>query len=325
MMHRQSDVRAVVRGGPTDGGAVTTMTDGDRPQQWKEELQNFEEIATFLQPSPGEVPELPGIAICGFSIPLQGLIGGDHLVYIDFNKRYDLDVRIREAEELARPEVAAQLRRLKSRAGILVADVSGHRTTDAMICAMLHQAFLLGATYELDVSGEITTRLFEHINTRFHKTTRVNKYFTMIYGEISTEGKFRFISAGHQPPAVFSREFGRFMPISPDRLVSFPPVGMLPSSADLDDRRNPSIYGYKRRYEVNEINLLAVGDILLLHTDGLSEHDGGRYFPAELERLLAAHRDAPADQVCQALRESFQAVAPQADDVTVVVIKKVSE
>ena len=175
-----------------------------------DELRNFHEIATYLKPSSGDVPIVPGIAIAGRSIPLRKLAGGDHIIYLDFNKRYKLDRRIERAVRKERLEVAEKLRELKGRAGILLADVSGHRMTDALLAAMLHQAFLTGAYYELDRYGEITTRLFEHINTRFYRTTAVSKYFTMLYGEILERGRFRFISAGHQPPAVFSREFGRF-------------------------------------------------------------------------------------------------------------------
>lgn len=289
-----------------------------------DELQNFQDIARFLNPSPGELPRLPGVEISGLSMPLREVIGGDHILYIDFKRRYDLKARIAEAEAGGRDEVVKQLRRLEKRAGILVADVSGHRMTDALIAAMLHQAFLLGAYYELDTFGEITTRLFEHINTRFYQTTAFNKYFTMIYGEISAGGKFRFVSAGHHPPVVFSREFGRFMKISADRLVSFPPVGMLASSADPDDRVHPSLYAYKKRYEVNEINLLAVGDILLLCSDGLTEHGNGRYFPERIERLLAESRDDSAERICERIREDLQAFAAPADDISVVVIRKVA-
>jgi len=301
---------------------MTTDRTQEPQERLIEELDNFQEIARYLNPSPGEIPELPGVDICGHSIPLRRDIGGDHLIYIDFNRRYDLDGRIAKAEKGGRKEVAEQLRRLKRRAGILVADVSGHRMTDALLAAMLHQAFLLGVYYELDMSGEVTTRIFEHLNTRFHRTTAVNKYFTMIYGEISEEGAFRFVSAAHQPPVVFSREYGRFMKISQDRLVSFPPVGMLPTLGDPDDRLNPSLYAYKKRYEVNEINLLNVGDLLILCTDGLSEHDRERYFPGELERLLIGLPDASAAEICDRIREDLLARAEPEDDISYVVIRK---
>jgi serine phosphatase RsbU (regulator of sigma subunit) len=295
----------------------------DQRDRLVDELRNFQEIAEYLNPSPGEIPAVEGVDIAGLSMPLRDVIGGDHILYIDFNRRYDLDVRIAEAEEQGNEAVARNLERLRHRAGILVADVSGHRMTDALIGAMLHQAFLLGVIYELDRFGEITTKLFEHINTRFFRTTAVNKYFTMIYGEIAEDGTFRFLSAGHQPPAVFSREYGHFMKISEDRLVSLPPVGMLPSSSDPDDRVNPSLYGYKKLYEVNEINLLTVGDILLLHTDGLAEHGDGTYFPGELERFLDENVERPAAEICSALESHLRDFAEPEDDVSVVVIRKV--
>lgn len=291
-------------------------------QYLEDELKNFLEIAQGISPSADQIPQLAGIDIHGEIMPLHGHVGGDHIIYIDFNRRYDLDARIRAAKEEGRSEVVKQLRLTKRRAGILIADVAGHRATDAMIAAMLHQAFLLGTLYELDIFGEITTRLFEHVNTRFFRTASVHKYFTMLYGEISDRGGFRFLSAGHQPPRVFSREYGRFMTISDDRLVSVPPVGMLPSAEDPDEQLYPSLYGYKRRYTINEINLLAPGDMLLLHTDGLSEHAGGKYFPTEIERLLRAAGDEAAADICARIREEVLSAGPIRDDISFVVIKK---
>ena len=286
-----------------------------------DELENFRDIAGFLKPSPGEIPRIDGIDIAGFSMPLREIIGGDHLIYIDFNRRYNLERRLIRARAKGRIEVAEKLEQLKHRVGILVADVSGHRMTDALIAAMLHQAFLLGAYYELDRNGEITTRIFEHLNTRFYRTTAVNKYFTMIYGEISSEGRFRFISAGHQPPAIFSREFRKFVRISPDRLVSFAPVGMLPPKNDPDDSAESVLKG-KDRYEVNELSLLNRGDILLLFTDGLAEHDDDRFFPARVEMLL---RDCPgcsSAEICERLTHQIKDCADPQDDITVVVIQR---
>src|SRR3989442_12596770 len=70
---------------------------------------------------------------------------------------------------------------------------------------MLHQALLLGSLYELDTFGHITRRLFENLNTRFYQSSSLHKFVTMIYGEISEDSTFRFLSAAHPPPVVFSR------------------------------------------------------------------------------------------------------------------------
>jgi len=302
---------------------LTTMTARAKELKFADELENFQEIAGVLKPSSGAIPKLAGIDISAVSLPLQGTAGGDHIIFIDFNRRYDLPERIEVALREGSEEVADRLGKCRHRAGILLADVSGHRVTDALIAAMLHQAFLVGAYYELDRFGEITTKLFEHINQRFFATTRINKYLTMLYGEISTQGRFRFISAGHPRPMVFSREYGRFVDISEERLVSFPPVGMFPSDAGLSEQVEAGRLEYKQPYTVNEIDLLADGDILLLYTDGLSEHGGGEFFPSRIEQTLAQVGDQRASTICEKMEQDLLAFAPATDDISFVVIKKI--
>src|SRR5213080_2685411 len=115
------------------------------------ELKNFQEIARYIVPLPGEIPTLQGIDVYGGTVPLNGVIGGDHIIYVDFKKRYDLAARIKEAAAAGRSDVMANLERCKQKAGIALMDVSGHQATDALLAAMLHQAFLLGSLYELDM------------------------------------------------------------------------------------------------------------------------------------------------------------------------------
>src|SRR5437867_1074650 len=107
------------------------------------ELKNFHDIAHYIVPLPGEIPTLRDLDVYGDTMPLNGVIGGDHLIYVDFKKRYDLPARINQAAAAGRFDVMANLDRLKTRAGIAVMDVSGHQATDALLAAMLHQAFLL--------------------------------------------------------------------------------------------------------------------------------------------------------------------------------------
>ena len=110
--------------------------------------------------------------------------------------------------------------------------------------------------YELDRFGEVTTTIFENLNTRFYRSLSFEKYITLVYGEISGSGRFRFLSAGNPLPFVFSAEFDRFVSICPDRLVSFSPLGLFPSEDDVDVTRILTPIGYKPRYTVNEVNLL---------------------------------------------------------------------
>jgi serine phosphatase RsbU (regulator of sigma subunit) len=292
-------------------------------QRLTRELENFQDIARQLVPLPGEVPTLQGFDIWGGSLPLAGSVGGDHITYIDFKTRFDLEARIERARADGRPDVVENLERCQHKGGVALIDVAGHRMTDALLAAMLHQAFLLGAIYELDRFGQITRRLFEHLNTRFYQSSGMSKFVSLIYGEISDDAKFRFLSAGQPYPSVFSRHHDRFMEVSPHLCLSFPPLGMLPSFNVIDRNTTPSLLGFKERYEMNEWTLMGRGDILLLHTDGLTEHEGpgGRYFPARLEQCVRRVKHLDARQIYDAINADLVDFAPPLDDVSVVVIK----
>ena len=288
------------------------------------ELRNFTEIARGIVPLPGEVPSLACMDVYGQILPLNGVAGGDHLIYVDFKKRYDLDARIAAATDAGRPDIVANLERCRRKAGVALIDVAGHHGTDAMLAAMFHQAFLTGALYELDISGSITRRLFENLNQRFNRTSSVNKFITMLYGEISEDRTFRFLSAAHPPPAIFSATHDRFMEIAPDSFTSFPPLGVFPSQHVIDQRAvTRDVLGFKDRYAVNEWTLMGAGDILLLHTDGVIEHARGDecYFPDRLEQVIRGAKHCSAQDIVHTIIDDLKAFTEPIDDVSLVVIK----
>ena len=295
---------------------------GDAAASLAKELENFQDIANQLIPEPGDVPRLRGIDVWGGTRSLNGAVGGDHLIYVDFKQRYDLDARIAKATAEGKTSIADCLTRCRHRAGIAVLDVAGHRVTDALLAAMLHQAFLLGALYELDAFGHITTQLFENLNTRVYRSSGAHKFVSLLYGEVSEEGTFRFLSAGQPLPRVFSSAHDRFMEIGTDRSVSFPPIGIQPSLNVIDRDTSESLFGFKEEYEVNEWALLGSGDLLLLHTDGLSEHGDDRYFPAHVEDRLREVKDRTAREIYEAIQADLLAHSPPSDDITLVVVKR---
>ena len=297
---------------------------GNLLEHLTDELNNFQDIAKYLMPQPGELPDIAGIDVFGGTLPLNGSVGGDHIIYVDFKQRYDLQARINRALEEGKPELVENLKRCQTMAGIVVIDVEGHQVTDALLAAMMHQAFLLGSIYELDMFGQITKRLFENLNTRFHKSSGERKFISMIYGEISDDAMFRFISAAQPPPAVFSRRYDRFMEVSQDLCVSFPPIGLLPSLHETDRRTTHSVLGFKDHYQLNEWMLMGEGDILLLHTDGLSEHTTrtGAYFPDRLERTLSEVKELSAKEIFEAIKQDVLAFGTPSDDISVIVIKR---
>ncbi|HSD64023.1 MAG TPA: PP2C family protein-serine/threonine phosphatase [Ignavibacteriaceae bacterium] len=289
------------------------------------ELINFLKIAKNIKPDPGEIPEIKGLDIYGETIPLNGDVSGDHIIYVDFAKRFNIKERILRAGLTDNIEIIQKLEGLKNKAGILLADVSGHSITDSLLNAMLHQSFLVGAGYELTMFGEITTDLFEAINQRFYQSSSIDKYITMIYGEIQNNGDFRFITAGHQHPFVFSKEYNKIVNIDDKYFVNYPPIGTLPSEADIDSKLAASIFGYKKKYSVNCINVMGIGDILILFTDGFTEQRYGElnYVKDRLEEQLIKSKHLPAKNIFMNLKEDFKNYCPAPDDdATMILIKR---
>ena len=284
------------------------------------ELGEFEALVGYFDPPPGEIPELNGIDIYGQALPKNGRVGGDHIIYIDFRKRYQLDAIARQAPA----GIREKLQRTFRRPALVVLDVEGHDHAAAFIAAVFHQAFLLGIPYELKLFGQITTNLFESINARFYNSSGIFKTLTMVYGEISENGTFRFLSAAHPPPKVFSNEFDKIVDISEDRLISFPQIGTMPTKED-SEKTVPQL-GYKEKYTINEINLMGAGDILILYTDGLSDHrnrQGERYFPGHLEQKLREVKGLSAREIFERIREDLRDFNPEPqDDIAFVIIKR---
>ena len=286
-------------------------------------------LAQCLNPESGAIPQVQNMDIYGMSLSLNGIAGGDLITYVNFQDRYDLDARIEYALSQGNEHIAQKLQRLKRKGGILVADVAGHEFADALRALLLHQIFHTAILYELDLYGEITAHLFEQINTRFFKSTTLHKlagdvdstsFITLLYGEISFTGRFRFICAGHPQPLVFSRAYDRFVEISPDRMVSYPPIGLQISEDDADVKLFPRVLGYKKRYTINELNLMGEGDVLLLYTDGLID-PFSPYTQQHLERAISGARDGSAQEICRKILADRTAVAVPTDDLSLVVIK----
>jgi serine phosphatase RsbU (regulator of sigma subunit) len=288
------------------------------------ELSNFRSMMEYVNWIPDGV-SLANIEVFGQTFPLNGILGGDHIILVDFKRRYNLDARIENALRKGQQEVARRLDRCRDTVGILLADSAGHDMTDALLTAMLHQAFLTGVLYELETEGHVTAKLFEVLNTRFAQSSSVSKFLTMIYGEMSEEGTFRFISAGHPRPLIYSAEFDRLVDIDPERMKNVLPIGVFPSEGDIDaDDADPAIR-HKQPFSVNEVSLMGTGDIMLLQTDGLYEHARGEelFAPRHLEESIRRVKDSPPREIVGALYEDVVRFAPPKDDISLVVIKKV--
>jgi serine phosphatase RsbU (regulator of sigma subunit) len=299
------------------------IEDTSRVAKLEYELSNFRSMMEYVNRIPDDI-SLKNVEASGETFSLNNVLGGDHIIFLDFKRRYNLEARIDNALRNGRDNVAQRLEGCKDRVGVLLADASGHETTDALLTAMLHQAFLTGVLYELETQGHVTAKLFDILNTRFHKSSSVSKYLTMIYGEISEDGTFRFISAGHPKPLVFSAEYDRFVDIHPERMKNFLPVGLFRSENDIDEPPTSTPVPANKSYSVNEVSLMGRGDILLLYTDGISEHAKGEclYAPQHLEAAIRHAKNLSPREIVAAIREDAERFSTPQDDTSLVVIKK---
>lgn len=306
------------------------MTDERR---FDAEVRNLLKIQSGLLPQAQGIPSLDGIDLYGDSMQMYGSVGGDHVFFVNFRdeQKYGLEFRIEQAKAEGNDALVRMLARNKKKIGVGIVDVAGHNITDAAMCGAVHVAFKLAMQYELDAFGEVTIKLFERLNTLMYFLTPPEKYFTMLYGEISSKGRFRFLSAGHPTPIVYSREFGKIVPIDEDRLVTLEHMGLKPSEDDGTHRNIRSWLGYKRNYTINEINLLSPGDIMVLCSDGVIDHAREsddpskrweRYSEQKLEEALRASQDYSANVIYMAIMEDALEFAKPQDDMSLVVIKR---
>lgn len=182
----------------------------------------------------------------------------------------------------------------------VVADVCGKGVSSALLAALLQGAALRSA----GEPGEIE-EMFAQLNRFLLERTQGEKYATLFYAVLRSGGELEWANAAHCPPLVVRRS-GVIELLEPTGL----PVGMLESAA----------------YEVKR-ERLAPGDKLVIYTDGLTEarNPQGQFFETpRLRRLVRENAQASCAQLHALLIEEldrFTAGAPQADDVTLLVVE----
>ncbi|MCX6816235.1 MAG: SpoIIE family protein phosphatase [Candidatus Aenigmarchaeota archaeon] len=180
-------------------------------EELAKEVLNLQELSALALPRKENFPRLKGIDYFAATEPYKGCVGGDLVTIVNFEKEYHIGEKIKAAREAKNYILADTLAKNLDRFGILVADSSGHMISDSVNTSYLHAAFRTGVAYELKYKGEITAELFELLNTNFYNRMtpeflRKKPFITLIYGEVSNSGKFRFLSAGHPAPIVFSND-----------------------------------------------------------------------------------------------------------------------
>jgi sigma-B regulation protein RsbU (phosphoserine phosphatase) len=187
---------------------------------------------------------------------------------------------------------------------LLLGDATGHGVGPALsvtqVRAMLRMAVRLGA--DLDEA-------FHQINDQLADDLPDNRFVTAFMGVLDTQNHRVIYHSGGQGPLLhFRAATGE----CEWRGSSTPPMGMM---AGLD-RAAP------------RIDDLAPGDILALITDGIYEYENPRREPFGEERLAALLRRHQSEPMTHLLEIIVQAVdqfadlAPQNDDMTILLVKR---
>jgi serine phosphatase RsbU (regulator of sigma subunit) len=168
--------------------------------------------------------------------------------------------------------------------------------------AMLRTAFGLRSSLEV---------AFAHVNDRLADSLPDGHFVTAFVGEVDLDAhELSFISGGQAPILVWRAAAGRF---EVHKAGSFPMGAMALERAPAAVR-----------------TALGNGDQLLLLSDGIYEQTdaaGRRYGRGRVEALVAAHPHEPPAALVERLLADLAAFAdgaPQDDDITAVVVRRLS-
>ncbi len=182
----------------------------------------------------------------------------------------------------------------------LVGDVSGKGVAAALLMSYLRAVFR-----SLLSSGHSIDNLLEAANRLFCESTMAGQFATLICGRAGRGGEVEIVSAGHCPALIISGQGIRQVG------ATGLPLGMFATSCYTLERTS-----------------LESGDSLLIYTDGISEArdaNGDDYGIEGISRLAHEWRGRmPREFAANCLKEvqDFSCGAPQADDQTVMVVRR---
>jgi anti-sigma regulatory factor (Ser/Thr protein kinase) len=179
--------------------------------------------------------------------------------------------------------------------GVVVGDVSGHGLRSAVVMGRLRSALRAYALICADPADALA-----HLDRKIHHF-EAGSLATVLYAMISPDRASVRISVAGHPPPVRASATGEVEWV--DAPTDFP-LG-LGSSPRL--RRTTTVP-------------LAVGDVLVLYTDGLIERRG-ELIDVGLERLRAAIKPGPAEDVCAGLMGSL-GIERRADDIALLAVRR---
>ncbi|MEJ2720532.1 MAG: SpoIIE family protein phosphatase [bacterium] len=186
---------------------------------------------------------------------------------------------------------------------ICLGDVSGKGLPASLLMANL-QATLRGQSlHHIAVKARM-----ERANKLLYRSTDPEKFATLFYGVLGLDdNRLTFSNAGHENPYLFSSDNGTL------RLATGGTVLGVVDNFPYDE----------------EVVPFRVGDVLVAFSDGITEafdKDEDQFGEERLDVVLADCRHERADVIIDKIVEAVKAFAngaPQADDLTLVVVKRI--
>ncbi len=191
------------------------------------------------------------------------------------------------------------------RLGLLVADVSDKGTGAALYMA-LSRTLLRTYAMQYPDNPEVALKL---ANERILVDTESEQFVTLFYGVLDPEsGTLVYANAGHNPSFVINSSPGEPLSLGHTGI----PLGMFP---DMDWQQ--------------ETVQLAPGDVIVIYSDGVPEAENSareEFGEAPMITAVRTHLAEPVTvmetAVLDAVRD-FVGEAPQFDDITLMIIKRV--
>jgi len=186
--------------------------------------------------------------------------------------------------------------------GIALGDISGKGISAALLMAQL-QALLRSHAPSHEKNLD---QMFLIMNRLMCSSTAPGKYATFFYGVFDrTSNSLDYVNAGHLPPMLF-RSNGEVLRLQ----TGGPVMGILPEA----------------QYESDHVQLQS-GDLLVIYSDGVSEATNPQeeeFGEDRLTELISTCKERTPEEITKIVLdalERFVSVAPQHDDITLVVAR----
>ena len=273
------------------------------------ELQMAADVQRHLFPAAGL--EDDHLDIYGTCLPALG-VGGDYYDYFETDKH---------------------------RTSIAIADVSGKGLGAALLMSTVQASLRC----QLTSSERSLPHVVSSMNRLLQRSTGEGSYATFFLAQFdNATGRLSYVNAGHNPPMLVRNELGQETGAEPFKtegsrqplssITSRMTVGLAVTEAEEPAVRllttgGPIIGTFLNGPYKQETITLRRGDIIAIYTDGVTEavNPAGEEFGAErlqsilIESVRLSASESAKNLIAKVLE--WQGLAPQHDDITLIVVK----